>query len=208
MAQDTHQKILEAADQLFGEFGFDAASTRLIAERSGINKALIHYHFGSKDELFRAVLDRYYERLGEVLSAHLEGEGPVRDRFTTLIDAYVDFLRDNLAFSHIVQREAAGGRHVERIISRMTPLLQGGVQLLRAAYPDAFEDDVGPAQVLLSYYGMIISTFTYAPVLAPILGFDPLGDEALAARKRHLQHMVDLLVSDLEATSKERGEEK
>ncbi len=206
MAQDTHDKILEAADQLFGELGFEAASTRLIAERSGTNKALIHYHFKSKDELFGVVLDRYYERLGAVLTGSLGGEAPVRERFTTLIDAYVDFLRDNLSFSNIVQREAAGGRHVDRVISRMTPLLGVGVALLRGAYPKAFSDDTQPAQVLLSYYGMIISTFTYAPVLAPILGFDPLGDEALAARKRHLKHMVDLLVNDLEAAANQ-GEE-
>ncbi|MDF1562132.1 MAG: TetR/AcrR family transcriptional regulator [Deltaproteobacteria bacterium] len=203
MAEDTQEKILEAADALFCELGFEAASTRLIAERSGVNKALIHYHFRNKDELFGAVLDRYYERLGGVLGTALGAEGSVRDRFVALIDAYVDFLRENQGFSHIVQREAAGGRHVERIASRMTPLLQSGVALLRATYPHAFPDDVGPAQVLLSFYGMVISTFTYAPVLAPLLGFDPLGEEALAARKAHLQLMVDLIVRELERPRKE-----
>ena len=206
MAQDTHAKILEAADQLFGELGFDAASTRLIAERSGTNKALIHYHFRNKDELFGAVLDRYYERLQVVLAGNLGAEGTLRERFVALLDAYMDFLKENQSFSHIVQREAAGGKHVDRIVARMSPLLQLGVQLLRATYPRVFVDDAGPAQVLLSFYGMVISTFTYAPVLAPLLGFDPLGDEALGARKRHLQQMIDLLISDLERQTKE-GEE-
>ena len=52
-------QILEAADHLFGEYGFDATATRHIAERCGVNKALIHYHFSNKQGLFEAVLDRY-----------------------------------------------------------------------------------------------------------------------------------------------------
>ena len=59
-ASETRQRILEAADGLFGELGFDVTTTRDIAERSGVNKALIHCHFGTKDDLLEALLDGYY----------------------------------------------------------------------------------------------------------------------------------------------------
>jgi AcrR family transcriptional regulator len=43
--------ILEAADELFAEVGFDATTTREIATRAGVNEALIHYHYEGRDEL-------------------------------------------------------------------------------------------------------------------------------------------------------------
>ena len=54
---DTRGRILEAADQLFGSVGFDATTIRAIASLSGVNKALIHYHFSNKDRLLDHLLD-------------------------------------------------------------------------------------------------------------------------------------------------------
>jgi AcrR family transcriptional regulator len=68
---ETRARILTAADALLGTLGFDATTTRDIAQRSGVNKALIHYHFGSKDELLTALLDDYYDRLSATLVAAL-----------------------------------------------------------------------------------------------------------------------------------------
>lgn len=198
MASTTRESILQAADELFGEFGFEGATTRQIAQRSGANKALIHYHFQNKGALFIAVLDRYYERLTGLLIEAVEGQGTLRERFVHLVDVYVDFLQHNSSFSRIVQREAAGGQHVDRIVSHMTPLLRAGVGVLRDAFPDAFEDDIAAAQVLISFHGIIINYFTYGPVLAPFLRFAPDGRKGRALRKRHLDRMVHLFVTEFE----------
>ena len=71
---------MKAADKLFGDVGYDAATTREIAELSGVNKALIHYHFKSKEALFENVLDWYYENLGNALKKALKSD------VTTVID--------------------------------------------------------------------------------------------------------------------------
>ncbi len=194
----TRDKILGAADELFGEIGFDATSTRLIGERSGINKALIHYHFKNKDALFHSVLERYYARLGEVLREIIgEGEGRLRDRLARTLDAYVDFLAANHRFSHMVQREVSVHRHLDAIVGHMAPMLRVGASLIRAEYPAA-EGELAAEQLLVSFYGMIVSTFTYAPVLEQLLGTDPLAADALAARKRHIQRLLDLVLEAVE----------
>ena len=195
----TRQRILEAADELFGKMGFDAATTRQIAEISGTNKALIHYHFRNKDDLFVAVLARYYEQLSAAVLTVLSEQGSIRDRFLRVIDVYVDFLTANLTFSHMVQREAAGGRHLNRVVAHMTPLFQGATEVLQQAFPNATSDDMSPPQVLVSFYGMIISYFTYSPVLEPLIGADPFSDANLARRKQHLAKMMDLVIGELEA---------
>lgn len=56
--QDTQQLILDAAEAVFANNGFDAATTRAIADEAGVNSALIHYYFRSKERLFEAVFAR------------------------------------------------------------------------------------------------------------------------------------------------------
>lgn len=196
---DAKQRILDAADQLFGEVGLDAATTRAIAERSGANKALIHYHFTTKDELFGAVLDRYYEQLAAALGPALATEGSLRARLVGLVDAYVDFLAGHRGFFRIVQREIAGGRHVDRIAEHMLPLFRAGVALLTEAYPATRQGALAAPSLLVSFYGMVATHFGYAPVVARLVGSEPLSAEGLAHHKRHLARMVDLMLAALEA---------
>ena len=122
MSATAKEKILAAADQLFGQVGFDAASTREIAEASGVNKALIHYHFRNKDALLGALLDRYYSDLADTLRRALQSPGDIRARLHRLVDAYSDFLAEHRNFSTIVQREAAAGSHGDRIRAHMAQI--------------------------------------------------------------------------------------
>ncbi len=195
---DTRRRILAAADELFCEAGLDATTTREIAVRSQVNKALIHYHFGSKDELFEAVLDSYYDALFGKLQPALAHPGTLRERAERLIDAYVDFLRENVGFSRIVQREASCGRHVDQIVQRTVPLFRQAMQLLNAAYPDTAGGPLGADQLLISFYGMTISYFTYGPVVQRLAGRDPFGDKAIAQRKAHLIQMLELVLAAIE----------
>jgi len=55
--EDTRRRILEAAIEVFAAEGYEGASTRHLAERAGINLPAIQYYFGSKDGLYRAVID-------------------------------------------------------------------------------------------------------------------------------------------------------
>jgi AcrR family transcriptional regulator len=68
LAADTKERILDAAEALFIEQGFAAASLRTITARAGVNLAAVNYHFGSKDELIKAVFTR---RLGPLNRARV-----------------------------------------------------------------------------------------------------------------------------------------
>lgn len=57
-AEATRAEILVAAEEEFARFGFTGAKTDAIAARTGVTKAMIYYYFGSKDELYKAVLER------------------------------------------------------------------------------------------------------------------------------------------------------
>ena len=63
MAVETKQRILESAERIFCEHGYAGASLRAIIADAGVNLAAVNYHFRSKEELLKAVLER---RLGPV----------------------------------------------------------------------------------------------------------------------------------------------
>ena len=93
----TKARILAATDALFGERGFDATSTRDIAERSGVNKALIHYHFHAKEDLLGVLLDGYYERLTVKLLTAFGQRPTLVEQVEDVLDAYADFLACELS---------------------------------------------------------------------------------------------------------------
>ena len=198
----TREVILAAADEVFGAIGYDAASTREIAESCGVNKALIHYHFKNKEGLLASVLDRYYGRLGAQIADALGGAGPLRRKLLRLVDAYADFLGQNLRFCRIVQREASGGMHADKIRDRMVPIFELGRAAIVAEYPTSATGELAAEQLLISAYGMIVTWFTYGDVQAPLLGSSPTPKRQLAARKRHVRRIANLLMDELERTEK------
>jgi AcrR family transcriptional regulator len=204
--EETREKILAATDHLFGALGFDATTTRDIAERSGVNKALIHYHFGSKDELLSAVLDGYYDRLSATLLAALQRRAEPERQAEDVLDAYADFLAHNRTFCSIVQREVASGRHVEKIVDRTLPFFRLGSTWLREIAPEA-PPGLELTQVLTSVYGMVVTYFTYGRVIERLTGEDPFSPAALEARRRHVRRVVALLFHELGGGErpKERG---
>src|SRR6186713_1424983 len=61
----TKGRILDAAEALFMEHGFEATSLRLITAAAAVNLAAVNYHFGSKEELFQAVLTRRLDPMNQ-----------------------------------------------------------------------------------------------------------------------------------------------
>jgi len=193
-------KILRAADTLFGELGFDATTTREIARRSGVNKALIYYHFKDKEDLFKNVLDQYYHDLGMVLQHSIQDNGDFRTRMIRLVDAYVDFLQSNLNFSRIVQRESSGGPHIDQIRQHLAPLFELGTTLIQEMYPETNGGNLSGPQLLISFYGMIVGYFTYSDVLEDMLGSNPLSQENLRMRKEHLHRMLNITLDAVQTS--------
>ena len=62
---DTKTRILDAAEELFTEHGFEATSLRQLTSAAGVNLAAVNYHFGSKEELFQAVLTRRLDAMNQ-----------------------------------------------------------------------------------------------------------------------------------------------
>lgn len=191
------EKILRAADRVFGEMGFDAATVRQIAEISKTNKALIHYHFNSKEGLFKSVLDHYFEELSDVLHKTLIADRPLPDRMNRLFEQYIEFLEKNKNFIHIIHREINGGKQMARVIANMVPLFQLVLRGIREAYPATRSGDLSAEHLLISGYGMIITYFTCGGIVEQLVGSDPMLPKNLQVRRKHLYRMLEIILAAL-----------
>jgi AcrR family transcriptional regulator len=90
--RDTREYLLEVSRQVLAERGFGGATIREIAERAGVNPALLHYYFGTKTGLNRAVIGRVYERLRAQLGAPFDQSVGAREQLSRLIQGYVQVI--------------------------------------------------------------------------------------------------------------------
>ena len=87
----TEEKIFEAATDVFVEKGLDGARMQDIADHAGINKALLHYYFRTKDKLFNAVFEMIAKKIFKKFA-------PVFDETLTLEEKIRFFFREHISF--------------------------------------------------------------------------------------------------------------
>ncbi len=191
------EKIINTAETLFAESGFDATTTREITNQTGVNSALIYYYFSSKEALLDSILDRYFTKLNTIMIEVLEEEGELQQRLERVIDRYVDFLHENVNFSLIVQREACGGKRMDIILKHLKPMHKAGQAVIRKAYPKTRSGEMSANQLIISFYGMIINYFSYNQLLGQLLNIDLLSKRNISIRKKHLHKMLNMVVEEL-----------
>jgi len=111
---ETRTRILDAAEELFMQHGFEATSMRLLTAKAGVNLAAVNYHFGSKHALVEAVFRRRLdpmnqERIAELDQLEARDEPPVPE---AIIRA---FIAPSL---RLVEDAKGGGRNFTRLIGR------------------------------------------------------------------------------------------
>lgn len=104
--KDTEQQILAAARKVFIEKGLDGARMQEIADEAGINKALLHYYFRSKEKLFEMI---FQEEIGKFLPKmfNLMASPDVNfeDKIRTFVDNYISIFINNPFLAPFILRE-------------------------------------------------------------------------------------------------------
>jgi AcrR family transcriptional regulator len=88
----TATRILDAAEAVFAEHGYGAASTREMTRRAGVPFGALHYHWGSKKQLWEAVFKRLGERTRETIMQTIRPGNTRRELADNLVDAFLDLL--------------------------------------------------------------------------------------------------------------------
>jgi AcrR family transcriptional regulator len=171
--QDTRGRILDAALELFSEHGFDGTTLQQIADRLGVTKAALYYHFRSKDDLLDALHAPAVVDIEELLDAY--EEAPITQaRRRAFVQDYLDYLlRHRRLMAYIVRDLASLARptfasnerrvRIEAIIAggevdfneqiRIAMVL-GGTHAVIAQYPET--DSVELREALSEAAGVLL----------------------------------------------------
>lgn len=180
--------ILRAAVQAFSTLGPEGARMDAIARAAGVNKALLHYYFGSKEGLHAAVLDEIFGQVRDRAVAILDGPGSPGEGllgyFLTHFDRLAQGDTGRLMAYEMMRVRDGRASHLPRLARTLFGPLH---QLMHRRHGEGVAagelrpDD--PAQVFLALIGMNVFYFMSAPMFREITGADPREASALARQR-------------------------
>ena len=116
---EARAKIAAAAEELFAERGFDGAAIRDIARKAGVNGAMIHYYFGNKEGLYRAMLEGAASTVRKLLIETTDRSGSTNDRLASFVDAYAAYMLSQPNLARVLYREMlTGAKHIKQIAQK------------------------------------------------------------------------------------------
>jgi AcrR family transcriptional regulator len=189
----TAERILDAAEQLFAERGYDGTTLRDVATRVGVRPPSLYNHFASKDALYAAVLERGIGPVIELLAR--TAAAPSSDP-GKLVSDVMEILARRPGLPRLVQHETlAGGQRLTPILrSWIVPAFERAYELV-AANPAAagrWRPEQIPLLVLAMYH-VVVGYFTFASFYRELGGDELLGEAALEAQTRFLRELVERL---------------
>lgn len=101
----TEEKILEAAKNVFVAKGMEGARMQEIADEAGINKALLHYYFRSKERLFEAIFSEIIKFAFPKLTQIVTSDASIAEKIEQVIDAYIQLLKKHPFMPGFVMKE-------------------------------------------------------------------------------------------------------
>ena len=197
-ADRSRAAILDSAEQLFAERGYAATSLGDVGALAGVSRGTPGYFFGSKADLYRAVLERCFDEVrGAVRSGRERALASGRTHEEILAGAvgeYFDFLTARPRFVALIERAALGAGELPEEIP---PALAAGQEAL-AAIAAELGLDPSPsgeaAQLLLSIVSLCWFPVVHAGTVAPAVGVDL---STPAGREQRKQHVVSLVIHGL-----------
>ncbi len=155
--QDTRELLLKAASKLFAEKGFEAVTTRNLAEAADVNIAMIAYYFGSKDGLFKAMIEERFPKTVTKLRSIQKQEGTAWDKISAIIDLYVERIAGDGSFHKVVFRELTlehRTEHRELILSGIEQNWKIIISYIEEGQESGlFKSDIDPEFTIASMFG-------------------------------------------------------
>jgi len=185
--------ILDAAEKLFAEKGFEAASLNEVGAAAGVSRGTPGYFFRTKGELYQAVLDRCFAEVRDAVRqgrarALASNESP-ETILAGAVSDYFDFLAARPNFVRLIEREALSGSLLPHGASH----LSAGQEALAAISAELALDDSpsGEAsQLLLSIISLCWFHLIHGQTVAPAVGVKLESSDDLERRKRHVISLV------------------
>ncbi|MBB6112806.1 transcriptional regulator, TetR family [Mucilaginibacter lappiensis] len=181
---DKKDHILDVAERVFSEMGFDGASTRMISGEAGVNMAMLNYYFGSKEGLFLAVIERkitYFQNILQILGndESISSWGKIE----SYIEIYGDRVVNNNCFQKLLYQELTMNRRTELAEKIRNILMKSVSELFRIMQEGIdngeFRKDTDMQMVVATLYGTKNFIMNTPLMSSTMLGIDIQDEKVL-----------------------------
>ena len=188
----SREAILDAAEHLFAAKGYEETSLQEIGQHAGVSRGTPNYFFGSKEQLYGAVLDRLFEaeQLSIMQSLGNTTYGEPRDILALAVSSFLDFLLARPTFPRLIEREALHDARFLKTRSTYLEVFKAGLDLISAELAQPNIRQVDPAQLLLSIVSLCWFPLVHTETFLHPLGIDTSNPTFWEDRK---QHIIDLV---------------
>ncbi len=184
---DKKDHILDVAERVFSELGFDGASTRTISGEAGVNMAMLNYYFGSKEGLFLAVFQRKIVSFQDLMK-NLGNDGTMTawSKIEKYIEMYTQRVVNNNCFQKMLYQELTMQRRGE-LSDQITEILMKNTSevkklLLEGVNNGEFKKDIDVEMVIATIYGTKNFIVNSPQLTSKVLGFDIQNEKLLEER--------------------------
>lgn len=174
--QDARSRLLDAAERLLIEIGYAGITTRRLAEEAGVNHGLVHYYYGSMEDLLLRVLERFTDRLIARQRAMYALPVPFAVRWRTAMH----YLEEDRPYQKIWFELQAMGWNDPGIRARLGKVHGAWRDAMRDAVREALTDaGLGDDRLSLEAWITLIVTMNEGIILERLSGIDRGHDELL-----------------------------
>ncbi|CAL1517490.1 TetR/AcrR family transcriptional regulator [Chitinophaga sp. MM2321] len=197
--KNTEALIIAAAKKIFMQKGLAGARMQDIADEAGINKAMLHYYYRSKDKLFEIIFEEAANSIFKVLSQILKSDLSFREMIAAIVENYLSHLTQNPFLPMFVLNEIH--QNPERIMNRFRktghpPDVKAFVAKVMLAQEKGEIKPTDPLQLLLNIVSMCIFPFAAKPLLKVVSGIsEQQYNRIMEDRKKFL---VDFIMAALQ----------
>ncbi|WP_423149265.1 TetR/AcrR family transcriptional regulator [Rubrolithibacter danxiaensis] len=172
--QSTEEKILQAAKKVFVLKGMAGARMQDIANEAGINKALLHYYFRSKEKLFEVIFTEALMRIVPRVTAILDSDEPLFDKIEEFCSDYIDVVSDNpyIPLFVINEMNKQPDDFIKKIWGKQKPAINNFLKQVEEYSMKGLIKETDPHQLLTHIISMTIFPFLAKPILFFITDMD------------------------------------
>lgn len=191
----TRERILDVAVASFATRGYEATSLDALAAGLDVRKQTILYHFGSKEAVLDAVIDRSAAELADTLERALAKAGPGFERVEALVKAVFRLAARRPELLGLLREVSRlGPPATDRLMEALDPLVERARAFLEAEMDSGNMRRQDPRLLLLSAYSTVIGVATEAEVLRAV-GVEPTARSLLRRRNELLEFLRSALVA-------------
>lgn len=184
-SDSTEQKIFDAAHEVFTQKGMDGAKMQEIADRAGINKALLHYYYRSKEKLYETVARAIIGKALPAIRQMIESDQPLEDKIRRFIETYIDIISKNTFIPLFIISEINKhpDRFIDMVMPKDLPKPEQFFQQVQAEINAGRIRPIKPQHLIVNVISMCVFPFVGKPMIRLLLGMGP-GEMRLFLEER------------------------